>query len=210
MIFVRSTETCMQFCTPHLECPPRFVSRSNPASKDRTLHLLWSDLIARSPEMAPSIEAETSLSQPGPKLASSLSNVVHATGLFPRNGPDSTARSWGHHSSGVTFAAQHKLPKQPLPTLDLSCQRYLDVLKPLYSPEGWEASQAAVRRFVQGEGPILQAQLEAYNEIQANYFEHFCESLPSPLTGRRGRIPDSGSQAMNPSWEMIHVSNHRT
>ena len=166
---------------------PPTVCNQKPRFQSSNHLSLWSDPTVRSLDMAPSFEAETSLSQPTPKFASSVRNV-HATGLFPRNGPDTTARSWGHHSSGVTFAAQHKLPKQPLPTLDLSCQRYLDALKPLHSPEGWEASQAAVRRFIRGEGPILQAQLEAYNETQANYFEQFCESVPDNLQGHEAGV----------------------
>lgn len=120
----------------------------------------------------------------GPEVSAQASQVdsafqraVGASGIFPKNGPDSSARPWGHHQSGITFAAQHKLPKLPLPSLESSCQRYLKALKPLQSTQEHEASVAAVHTFIQGEGPILQAQLEEYNSRQENYFEHFCESI---------------------------------
>ncbi|KAF7511151.1 hypothetical protein GJ744_005382 [Endocarpon pusillum] len=94
--------------------------------------------------------------------------------MFPRNGPDPSARSWGHHDSGITFAAQRKLPKLPLPSLESSCKRYLEALKPLQAAEEQKASAAAVQNFLHGEGPILQAQLKEYDNSHANYFEHFC------------------------------------
>lgn len=107
---------------------------------------------------------------------SSFKKAVDAAGIFPRDGPDPSARSWGHHPSGITFAAQHKLPKQPLPSLESSCQRYLEALKPLQSAQEQEASVAAVQNFVHGDGPILQAQLQEYDSAHVNYFEHFCMS----------------------------------
>ena len=109
-------------------------------------------------------------------MSSSLKEAVNAAGMFPKNGPDPSARSWGHHDAGITFAAQHKLPKLPLPSLESSCQRYLEALKPLQAAEEQEASAAAVQNFLRGEGPILQAQLKEYDNSHANYFEHFCES----------------------------------
>lgn len=125
--------------------------------------------------MASSIEAEAAASIQNSKVGSSLREAVDAAGIFPRNGPDPSARSWGHHASGVTFAAQHKLPKLPLPSLESSCKRYLEALKPLQSTQEQEASDAAVRNFVCEEGPILQMQLREYDASHANYFEHFCE-----------------------------------
>lgn len=135
----------------------------------------------------------------GPELAaqasqvdSSFSKAVDASGIFPKNGPDQSARSWGHHQSGITFAAQHKLPKLPLPSLESSCQRYLKALKPLQSAQEHEASAAAVQTFIHGEGPILQAQLEEYNRRQENYFENFCKSI-GPAYAEKGKNPSLGS-----------------
>lgn len=116
---------------------------------------------------------------PAPDARASFKKAVEAAGIFPRNGPDPTSRSWGHSSSGITFAAQSKLPKLPLPSLEHSCQRYLDVLKPLQTTEEQEDTAAAVKNFISGEGPTLQAQLEVYDSSHANYMEHFCEPLLS-------------------------------
>lgn len=110
-------------------------------------------------------------------MSSAFRAAVDAAGIFPKNGPDPSARSWGHHESGVTFAAQQKLPKQPLPSLESSCKRYLDALKPLQSSQEQEASSAAVQSFLHGEGPILQAQLKEYDDSHPNWFEHYCEPL---------------------------------
>lgn len=125
--------------------------------------------------MATSVELDGTASIQASKVGSFFREAVEAAGIFPRNGPDSSARSWGHHDSGVTFAAQHKLPKLPLPSLESSCKRYLQALKPLQSIQEQEASAAAVRNFVCDEGLVLQAQLREYDASHANYFEHFCE-----------------------------------
>lgn len=104
---------------------------------------------------------------------SAFAAAISSSSIFPRNGPDSSARSWGHKQGGLTFGAQHKLPKLPLPSLESSCKRYLEALKPLSTQGEFEASSAAVQSFLDGDGPILQAQLEAYNAQQDNWFENF-------------------------------------
>lgn len=126
--------------------------------------------------MTTSLEAGAAASAQASEPDSLFREAVNAAGIFPRNGPDQSARSWGHHSSGVTFASQHKLPKLPLPSLESSCQRYLEALKPLQSDSEHKASIAAVQNFLHEEGPILQAQLNEYDRTHTNYFEHFCES----------------------------------
>lgn len=139
--------------------------------------------------MATPVEPEVAFSTQASKVSSSFREAVDAAGIFPRNGPDPSARSWGHPASGITFAAQHKLPKQPLPSLESSCKRYLEALKPLQSSEEQKASAVAVRNFVCKEGPILQAQLREYDASHANYFEHFCEyQFPMPAQGNPDRI----------------------
>ena len=126
--------------------------------------------------MAPS--AEFGAAKPVPatqNIAQINKSDVVAAGIFPGNGPDPTARSWGHSSSGITFAAQHKLPKQPLPSLESSCRRYLDAVSPLQNQEEHAATKEAVQHFVEGEGRLLQAQLEQYDQSHVNYFEQFCK-----------------------------------
>lgn len=138
--------------------------------------------------MATSVETEAAVLTQASKVGSCFREAVDAAGIFPRNGPDPSARSWGHHASGITFAAQHKLPKLPLPSLESSCKRYLEALKPLQSTEEQRASAAAVRNFVCEEGPILQAQLREYDASHANYFEHFCGYLFSHVGARKPRV----------------------
>lgn len=124
--------------------------------------------------MATPVEIKPAVFTQASNVGTRFREAVDAAGIFPRNGPDPSARSWGHHASGITFAAQHKLPKLPLPSLESSCKRYLEAVKPLQSTEEQRASAAAVRNFVSDEGPILQAQLREYDASHANYFEHFC------------------------------------
>lgn len=156
--------------------------------------------------MATLVELGAPASTQASKIGRSSKVAVNAAGMFPRNGPDLTARSWSHHDSGITFAAQHKLPKQPLPSLESSCKKYLEALKTLQSVEEQEASAAAVKNFLHGEGPILQAQLKEYDNSQANYFEHYCEWRREENSIRK---PDTQRQAMKVFWVMIRVSSLR-
>ena len=114
------------------------------------------------------------ISGSAPEAADSLATAVTAAALFPRNGPDASTRSWGHQTTGSTFSAQQELPKQPLPTLESSCERYLTALEPLQSEEEHLKSEAAVKQFLDGDGPILQALLKKYDESHVNWFEHYC------------------------------------
>lgn len=125
--------------------------------------------------MASSVEA-VEASTSSVSSTNFFKGAIYNAGIFPRNGPDPSARSWSHHKSGVTFAAQHKLPKLPLPSLESSCRRYLQALKPLQSAQEHEFTAAVVQNFIHGEGSILQAQLKEYDDSHDNYFENFCES----------------------------------
>ena len=101
--------------------------------------------------------------------------AIETAAIFPKNGPDPSARSWGHDPEGQTFRAQHGVPKLPLPSLEGSCERYLQAVKALQSTDEHGTSTAAVHSFLQHEGPLLQKQLEAYNKSHVNWFENFCE-----------------------------------
>lgn len=122
-------------------------------------------------------------SGPAPQTDDPLAAAVTASALFPRNGPDASVRSWGHQTIAAasswngtesTFSAQQELPKQPLPSLQSSCERYLTALQPVQSAEERLQSEAAVKEFLNGDGPILQAQLKRYDDSHANWFEHYC------------------------------------
>jgi len=74
---------------------------------------------------------------------------------------------------GITFAAQDKLPKLPIPDLESTCRRYLESLAPLQSAREHAESIRAVDEFLKGEGPHLQEQLTKYASSQSSYIEQF-------------------------------------
>lgn len=157
--------------------------------------------------MVTSAEAGAAAIKEASNADRSFRAAIFASGIFPRNGPDPSARSWSHQSSGVTFAAQHKLPKLPLPSLESLCKRYLDALKSLQLAQEQEVSAEAVKTFIEGERPILQAQLKEYDDNHENYFEHFCEPYPLKKASRKFHPgPNVQWQATKASWVMIPVS----
>lgn len=79
-------------------------------------------------------------------------------------------------SAGITFAAQDKLPKLPIPELDSSAKKYLSALEPLQTPREHEDTKAAVQEFLRAEGPDLQEKLTKYATGKSSYIEQFCES----------------------------------
>ncbi|KJX93149.1 carnitine acetyl transferase like protein [Zymoseptoria brevis] len=74
---------------------------------------------------------------------------------------------------GITFAAQDKLPKLPIPDLEQTCKRYLASLDPLQTAREHHDSERAINEFLEGEGPELQAKLKAYSEGKTSYIEQF-------------------------------------
>lgn len=77
---------------------------------------------------------------------------------------------------GITFAAQDKLPKLPIPELDQTCKRYLAGLDPLQTAREHSDSEKAVADFLQTDGPQLQQKLKEYATGQGSYIEQFCRS----------------------------------
>ncbi|KAI9845274.1 MAG: hypothetical protein M1838_001821 [Thelocarpon superellum] len=82
-----------------------------------------------------------------------------------------------HHGTtskpGITFAAQDRLPKLPIPDLKNTCQQYLEALRPLQNDREHEETQAAVREFLRSEGPLLQERLKKYSTGKSSYIEQF-------------------------------------
>ena len=76
---------------------------------------------------------------------------------------------------GITFAAQEKLPKLPIPELEASCKKYIIALEPLQNSREHSETKAAVEDFVQHEGPELQERLKRYATGKSSYIEQFCE-----------------------------------
>lgn len=79
---------------------------------------------------------------------------------------------------GVTYAHQDKLPKLPIPDLELTCERYLDALRPLQSHREHAETIHAVHEFLRNEGPELNEKLKQYAEERTSYLEQFCKSTP--------------------------------
>ena len=80
------------------------------------------------------------------------------------------------NNPGITFAAQDKLPKLPIPELDKTCQNYLNALRPLQSKREQEDTAAAVADFLKNDGPELDTRLKKYATGKTSYIEQFCKS----------------------------------
>lgn len=78
------------------------------------------------------------------------------------------------HQPGITFAAQEKLPRLPIPELESTLKKYQDVLHPLQSKREQEDTAAAAQEFLKGEGLELQARLKKYATGKTSYIEQFC------------------------------------
>lgn len=76
--------------------------------------------------------------------------------------------------NGLTFANQHKLPKLPVPDLEVSCRKYLESLEALQTEREHAASKAAVEEFLKNDGPALQEKLKNYASSTTSYIEQFC------------------------------------
>ncbi|KAK4580332.1 carnitine O-acetyltransferase yat1 [Recurvomyces mirabilis] len=74
---------------------------------------------------------------------------------------------------GVTFAAQDKLPKLPIPDLESTCTKYLAALDPLQTAREHAESERAVQEFLRAEGPDLQEKLKQYSQGKSSYIEQF-------------------------------------
>jgi carnitine O-acetyltransferase len=81
------------------------------------------------------------------------------------------------YKPGITFAAQDRLPKLPIPELESTMKKYLSALKPLQSPREHSDTKQAVDEFLKGEGPELQERLKKYAAGKTSYIEQFC--MPS-------------------------------
>ena len=78
---------------------------------------------------------------------------------------------------GITFAAQDKLPKLPIPDLESTCKKYLASLDPLQDAREHRDSERAVEEFLRTDGPGLQEKLKEYATGQSSYIEQFCKLI---------------------------------
>lgn len=93
----------------------------------------------------------------------------------PEQGKTSTENGI-KHKMGVTFDHQDKLPKLPIPELEDTLKKYVQVLKPLQGKREQSDTTAATEEFLRGEGPELNARLKKYATGKTSYIEQFCMS----------------------------------
>jgi carnitine O-acetyltransferase len=127
-----------------------------------------------------------SLAQPGqPHLAvdsgRSLDVAKKVSEGYTKEQKDPLASNQPDHKQGITFAAQDKLPKLPIPDLESSTSKYLAALKPLQTPREHAETQQAVDEFLKAEGPELQERLKKYATGKTSYIEQFCKSTLSNM-----------------------------
>lgn len=105
----------------------------------------------------------------------SMQNAKDATTNFAKEKqePLATSKS-GHSKPGITFAAQEKLPKLPIPDLEASMRKYLAAVDPLQSAREHHDTERAVAEFLRTDGPELQEKLKGYAQGKSSYIEQFC------------------------------------
>ncbi|KAL6720215.1 carnitine O-acetyltransferase yat1 [Lecanora helva] len=74
---------------------------------------------------------------------------------------------------GITFAAQDRLPKLPIPELESTLKKYKDILRPLQNRREQADTNAAAEEFLKGEGVELQTRLKKYATGKTSYIEQF-------------------------------------
>ncbi|MGK5531007.1 choline/carnitine O-acyltransferase [Streptomyces sp. URMC 129] len=91
--------------------------------------------------------------------------------------------------SARTFGNEDSLPRVPLPTLEESCERFIEWCSPLLTPDELAETESAVASFLRPDSPArtLQAALERYDATEGvhSWLDTF---WPSRYLGRRDRI----------------------
>jgi len=105
----------------------------------------------------------------------SEANAKETTQAFSKEKLNPIATLNPQSKPGVTFAAQEKLPKLPIPDLEATCKRYLESLDPLQNAREHHDSERAVEEFLRTDGPELQDKLKKYATGKSSYIEQFCE-----------------------------------
>ncbi len=119
------------------------------------------------------------LSEPGkpqsaPETDRSLDGAKKVEDEFSSDQRDPLASNQPKYKRGITFAAQDKLPKLPIPELDGTLKKYLAALKPLQSPREHAETKQAAQDFLRNDGPELQEKLKKYATGRTSYIEQFC------------------------------------
>ena len=107
----------------------------------------------------------------------SEANAKEATQSYTKDQQNPIAHNDGQAKPGITFAAQDKLPKLPIPELESTCKKYLVSLDPLQTAREHHDSERAVDEFLRTDGPGLQEKLKSYATGKSSYIEQFCKFL---------------------------------
>ncbi|MEV3920105.1 choline/carnitine O-acyltransferase [Actinomadura coerulea] len=95
----------------------------------------------------------------------------------------------GEELSSRTFGNEERLPRVPLPTLDETCERFLEWCRPLLTADGRSRTESALTSFARPGGPgrRLHAALERYEAGEGvdSWLDTF---WPYRYLGRRDRI----------------------
>lgn len=106
----------------------------------------------------------------------SEANAKEATESYSKDKQAPLAHNGDSKSKpGITFAAQDKLPKLPIPDLESTCKRYLSSLDPLQTAREHHDTERAVEEFLRTDGPGLQEKLKTYSVDKTSYIEQFCK-----------------------------------
>jgi carnitine O-acetyltransferase len=118
-------------------------------------------------------------------LASHVEQRVHSPETKMSRMTVNNNQEW----STRTFGNEDRLPRVPLPTVEETCERFLEWTAPLLTPEEAATTQAAVTAFLRPDSPAhkLHAALEKYNATEGvhSWLDTF---WPSRYLGRRDRI----------------------
>jgi carnitine O-acetyltransferase len=117
---------------------------------------------------------EPGQAQPASESGRSLDKAKKVSESYSKDQKEPLANSQPKNKQGITFAAQDKLPKLPIPELESTLSKYLASLKPLQTTREHAETQQAVEEFLKSEGPELQERLKKYANGKTSYIEQFC------------------------------------
>ena len=115
----------------------------------------------------------THVNMPSTKEKPSPEAAKETTESYAQKEQEPMSNKKDSSKQGITFAAQDKLPKLPIPDLDHTMKKYLETLVPLQSSQEHNETKAAVRDFVDHEGKDLQDRLKKYATGKTSYIEQF-------------------------------------
>lgn len=118
--------------------------------------------------------ANPAQAQPATDGGRSLDKAKETTKEFSKDQREPLSSNQPKNKPGITFAAQDKLPKLPIPELDGTLKKYLEALKPLQSAREHADTKHAVEEFQKNDGPELQERLKKYATGKTSYIEQFC------------------------------------